>query len=98
MEALKLDLAVSHSCRLPDLAFYVFGGWRRYPVSSQLALYWAIMVTVYPYQDRSLPQWPYNLSINSLVSIYGVVLKAAILLVLAEGLGLLFSTASSCVI
>jgi hypothetical protein len=45
----------------------------------------AIVATIYPYRDRPLPQWPYNLSINSLVSIYVVVLKAAMLLVLAEG-------------
>jgi hypothetical protein len=32
-----------------------------------------------------LPQWPYSLSINSLISIYVVILKAAMLLVLAQG-------------
>jgi hypothetical protein len=45
----------------------------------------AIVATVYPYQDRPLPQWPYSLSINSLISIYAVTLKAAMLLVLAQG-------------
>jgi hypothetical protein len=45
----------------------------------------AIVATVYPYRDRPLPQWPYSLSINSLISIYVVILKAAMLLVLAQG-------------
>lgn len=47
----------------------------------------AIMATVLPYEGRPLPNWPYNLSINSLISIYVVILKAAMSVVLAEGLG-----------
>lgn len=47
----------------------------------------AIIVTLHPHQNKPLPQWPYSISINSLVSIYVVILKAAIMLVTAEGLG-----------
>ena len=47
----------------------------------------AIIVTLRPHQNKPLPQWPYSISINSLISIYVVILKAAILLVTAEGLG-----------
>ena len=46
----------------------------------------AVIVTIYPYEGRPLPQWPYRLSINSLISVYTVILKAAMLLVAAEGL------------
>lgn len=46
----------------------------------------AVVVTIYPYEGRPLPQWPYRLSINSLISVYIVILKAAMLLVAAEGL------------
>ena len=46
----------------------------------------AIVVTIYPYEGRPLPRWPYRLSINTLISIYVVVLKAAMLLVATEGL------------
>ncbi len=46
----------------------------------------ALIVTIYPYEGRPLPQWPYRLSINSLISVYIVILKAAMLLVAAEGL------------
>jgi Protein of unknown function (DUF3176) len=46
----------------------------------------AIVLTIRPYEGRPLPQWPYQLSINSLISIYIVILKASMLLVAAEGL------------
>ena len=47
----------------------------------------AIVITLRPHQGKPLPQWPYNISINSLISIYVVVLKATVLLVTAEGIG-----------
>jgi Protein of unknown function (DUF3176) len=46
----------------------------------------AVVITIYPYEGRPLPQWPYRLTINSLISVYMVILKAAMLLVAAEGL------------
>ena len=46
----------------------------------------AIVATLYPHQDQPLPQWPYSLSINTLVAVYVAILKGAILLVTAEGL------------
>ena len=53
----------------------------------------AIIVTLYPYQGKPLPQWPYQISINSVISVYVVVLKASIVFVIAEGLGMLHSSA-----
>ena len=46
----------------------------------------AIVGAVLPYQDQPLPQWPYNVSINTLISILAAITKAAMLLVIAEGL------------
>lgn len=46
----------------------------------------AIVVTVLPYTDEPLPQWRYGLSINTLVAIYAVILKAAVMFVVAEGI------------
>ena len=46
----------------------------------------AVVGTVLPYQDQPLPQWPYNVSINTLISILAAITKAAMLLVIAEGL------------
>ena len=46
----------------------------------------AIIITVLPYTNEPLPQWRYNLSINTLIAIYVVILKATILFVVAEGI------------
>lgn len=48
-----------------------------------LAVIIAILAT---HQDKSLPQWPTLISINSLVSIFTSILKAAMLLPVAEGI------------
>ena len=46
----------------------------------------AILATLFPYQGRPLPKWPYNLSVNTLVSLLVTVMKTAILFILAEGI------------
>lgn len=46
----------------------------------------AMTITLILHQDRPLPDWPYRLSINSLISIYVVVLKSGVLLIIAEGM------------
>ena len=51
-----------------------------------LAALFAILTTVFPYDGHPLPDWPYGLSINSLISIYIVILKAAMLLVVTQGM------------
>ena len=47
----------------------------------------AIVVTLTPYQGKPLSQWPHDISVNSVISIYLVVLKITMGLVLVEGLG-----------
>jgi len=47
----------------------------------------AVIATLYPHQGKPLPQWPYRISVNTLVSIHLAVLKGNVLLVTAEGLG-----------
>ena len=47
----------------------------------------AILTTIYSFEGRPLPEWPYHLTINTLIAIYVVILKAALLLVTAQGLG-----------
>jgi hypothetical protein len=51
-----------------------------------LGALFAIFGILYPHQNAPLPNWPYSISINSLVSIFVVIMKGAMLLVLAEGL------------
>ncbi|KAK5262482.1 hypothetical protein LTR40_000322 [Exophiala xenobiotica] len=50
------------------------------------AMLFAIFGALLPYQGRPLPKWPYNLSINTLISFFITIMKAAILFILAEGL------------
>lgn len=47
----------------------------------------AVIATLYPHHGHPIPQWPDSLSINTLIAIYIAILKAAILLVVAAGLG-----------
>ena len=47
----------------------------------------AIVATLYPHQGKPLPQWPYHLSVNTLLSIYTAVLKGSIITVVSECIG-----------
>ncbi|KAI1120050.1 hypothetical protein F5Y10DRAFT_290423 [Nemania abortiva] len=47
----------------------------------------AILATLYPHDGQPLPQWPLSITINALLSIYTVVMKANMLLILASGIG-----------
>lgn len=38
----------------------------------------AIPATLYPYDGKPSPQWPYSISINALLSIYSMILKACL--------------------
>ncbi|KAI4869416.1 hypothetical protein F4820DRAFT_455779 [Hypoxylon rubiginosum] len=49
-----------------------------------VAMVAALVGTVYPYQNQPLPQWPYTLSINTIVAFYSEVMRAAMILVLGE--------------
>ena len=52
-----------------------------------LAAFFAIVATVYPYSGKKPPKWKYGLTLNTFIAIEMVILKAAMLLVVAEGLG-----------
>lgn len=51
-----------------------------------LATLLAITATLYPFSGKPLPQWPYGLSINTLLSIYVLMMKAAMLFLVAQGM------------
>jgi hypothetical protein len=42
-----------------------------------LSATFASFATLYPYQDRPLPEWPFGITIGALLSIYSVVLRLA---------------------
>lgn len=46
----------------------------------------AIATTLAPFQDRPLPQLPYAVSLNSLISLYVIMLKAAMFVILCSGM------------
>lgn len=46
-----------------------------------------LLATIYPHHGQPLPQWPFKLSINSLLSVYTLVLKAAIGSILTSCIG-----------
>jgi len=51
-----------------------------------LATLLAITATLYPFSGKPLPQWPYGLSINTLLSIYVLMMRAAMLFLVAQGM------------
>jgi hypothetical protein len=46
----------------------------------------AIFITLAIHSDRPMPQWPKLISINSLIAIFTAVLKAALMMPVAEGI------------
>ncbi|POS73077.1 hypothetical protein DHEL01_v208520 [Diaporthe helianthi] len=46
-----------------------------------------MFATLYPHHGQPLPQWPFKVSTNSLLSVYALVLKAVIAFILASCIG-----------
>lgn len=53
-------------------------------ITAMLALV-AIIVTLGTHDGRTLPNWPCRISVNALVSVFGVILKGLMLVPVAEG-------------
>lgn len=51
-----------------------------------LTMLLAIFGVLRYYQEKTIPHWPYRLSINTVIAIFASVLKASAILVLSEGL------------
>lgn len=58
----------------------------------------SITAILFPYDGRPLPIWPYNLSINSIISIFVVIMKASMYLVLSQGKRLICVQIGSCLV
>ena len=64
-----------------------FGLTWRYEIASCMLLvgaFCAIVATLSPFENKRLPRWKYGLSLNTLVAIYVVILKASMLLVASQ--------------
>ncbi|KAI0390152.1 hypothetical protein F5Y17DRAFT_83149 [Xylariaceae sp. FL0594] len=46
----------------------------------------ATVITLRLHEDKTLPEWPFSISINSLIAIFGVLLKAGATVALSEGI------------
>ncbi|KAL9611182.1 MAG: hypothetical protein Q9167_004167 [Letrouitia subvulpina] len=80
---------ISHSTQHRSARAYgIFGVWwvEAGACFLSMAALFAFVATLYPHQDRPLPQWPYKISVNSLISIYVIIIKAMVLFVIAEGM------------
>lgn len=80
--------SVGGPIKAPGLLFSIIRNWwleLGCLVLSMIALV-ATAITLSTHQGRPLPEWPYSISVNSLISVYIIVLKAAMLVVITEGL------------
>ncbi|KAK9849912.1 hypothetical protein MYU51_013115 [Penicillium brevicompactum] len=46
----------------------------------------AIIVVLYMYDGKSMPDWPYGITLNALVSVLSTVMKASMVFIITEGL------------
>jgi hypothetical protein len=72
----------------------VFGGWWQEILAMFLAMamFAALIATLRLYDGHALQEWPFAISINALISVQGVIMKTAMILVIAQGMFSLYST------
>lgn len=51
-----------------------------------IAAFAAIVITLVIHQDRPLPQWPHLITINTLIALFTSILKASMIMPVAEGI------------
>jgi hypothetical protein len=63
-----------------------FSGWKLelFACLAFLTALAAMVATMYPHQGKPLPQWPFRVSVNTLLAIYGGVMKAAMIYVVGS--------------
>lgn len=83
-----LEPAQSTSPREDAISWY-WKNWKYESAACILVLSGPLVIfgTLYPYNGQPSPQWPFNASINSLLSVYALVLKASIAVILASCIG-----------
>lgn len=58
--------------------------WETLACAIAVIMVMAVVVTIYTHADHPLPQWPYGITINGLLSIYSIVLRACIAYAIAS--------------
>lgn len=67
--------------------YYTEWKWESVACLLNLAVPIIIFATLYPFDGNTIPQWPFKITINSLLSIYTLVLKTAIGAILTSCIG-----------
>ncbi|ESZ89489.1 hypothetical protein SBOR_10126 [Sclerotinia borealis F-4128] len=76
-----------HDIRHLLIDYYIHWKWESFASLFILACPIIIITTLYPYAEQPLPQWPFQISINTLLSIYSLVFKTCLTFVIASCIG-----------
>lgn len=68
------------------LGFYWIWRWEAIGGFVSFVAVLAMVATLRPHDGQILPDWPFKISINSLLAIYGAILKSSILFVVSSGI------------
>jgi hypothetical protein len=82
-EATSLSQQFQHAS---NMFFNRWWLWELFACFVTLCALIGIVVVLARFNNNPLPNWPYHIGINSLISVFTTLLKAAMLLVLTEGL------------
>ncbi|KAI0852748.1 hypothetical protein F5Y00DRAFT_272406 [Daldinia vernicosa] len=68
---------------------YLFTSWKWEAASCLLILTipFVIFATLYPHDGHPLPQWPFRISVNTLLSIYSIILRSGLSFILMSCIG-----------
>ncbi|KAI0018390.1 hypothetical protein F4780DRAFT_521255 [Xylariomycetidae sp. FL0641] len=72
--------------RRKNLSYWCSWAWEIVNCVVLVVSLFGILATLYPHHGQPLPRWPFSISINTLLSIYGLIMKASMLLILSSGI------------
>lgn len=77
------------TCPRQDASSWYWKNWKYESTACILVLSGPLVIfgTLYHYDGQPSPKWPFNVSINSLLSVYALVLKASIAIILTSCIG-----------
>ncbi|KAF7954872.1 uncharacterized protein EAE97_000131 [Botrytis byssoidea] len=76
-----------HDIRHRLMEYYVDWKWEFFASLIVIACPFIIVATLYPNAGKPLPEWPFQISINTLLSIYGLVFKTCLTFIVASCIG-----------
>ncbi|TGO49947.1 hypothetical protein BCON_0195g00030 [Botryotinia convoluta] len=76
-----------HDIRHCLMEYYVDWKWEFFASLIVVACPFIIITTLYPNAGKPLPQWPFQISINTLLSIYGLVFKTCLTFIVVSCIG-----------